>query len=196
MDGSAFEHGAPDDRRPIRADRDRGSMYSREFGGVSRSSRRDDRARLGRAGWPPGRPRTVAPADSTSVSSTVCRSKVERLMTLSTSAVAVCCCSDSRSSLSSRVFSMAMTAWRRSSDQLDLLVGEWAHLLAVDADGADQLVLLEHRHDQKRPGARELGDRFIGAFRREVGNVDHLLRPARVDRGLGHRCSAAMPLFH
>ena len=49
-------------------------------------------------------------ADSTSVSSTVCRSKVERLMTLSTSAVAVCCCSDSRSSFSSRVFSMAMTA--------------------------------------------------------------------------------------
>ena len=31
-------------------------------------------------------------------------------MTLSTSAVAVCCCSDSRSSLSRRVFSMAMTA--------------------------------------------------------------------------------------
>ena len=23
---------------------------------------------------------------------------------------------------------------------------------------------------------RELGDRFIGAFRREIGNVDHLLR--------------------
>ncbi len=49
-------------------------------------------------------------ADSTNVSSTVCRSKVERLMTLSTSAVAVCCSSDCRSSLSSRVFSMAMTA--------------------------------------------------------------------------------------
>ena len=32
-------------------------------------------------------------------------------MTRSTSEVAVCCCSDSRSSLSSRVFSMAMTAW-------------------------------------------------------------------------------------
>ena len=32
-------------------------------------------------------------------------------MTLSTSAVAVCCWSDSRSSLSSRVFSMAITAW-------------------------------------------------------------------------------------
>src|SRR5665811_1751087 len=36
-------------------------------------------------------------ADSVSVSSTVCRSNVERLMTLSTSAVAVCCCSDCRS---------------------------------------------------------------------------------------------------
>ena len=32
-------------------------------------------------------------------------------MTLSTSAVAVCCSSDSRSSPSSRVFSMAITAW-------------------------------------------------------------------------------------
>src|SRR2546430_2329001 len=49
-------------------------------------------------------------ADSTSVCSTAWRSKVERLITLSTSAVAVCCCSDSRSSLSRRVFSMAMTA--------------------------------------------------------------------------------------
>src|SRR5262249_25897813 len=41
--------------------------------------------------------------------STFCRSNVERLITLSTSAVAVCCESDSRSSLSRRVFSMAMT---------------------------------------------------------------------------------------
>ena len=69
-------------------------------------------------------------ADSASVSSTACRSKVERLMTLSTSAVAVCCCSDSRSSLSRRVFSMAMTAWAaKFCDQLDLLLGERAHLL-------------------------------------------------------------------
>jgi len=32
-------------------------------------------------------------------------------MTFNTSAVAVCCRNDSRSSLSNRVFSMAMTAW-------------------------------------------------------------------------------------
>ena len=41
--------------------------------------------------------------------------------------------------------------------QLDLLVGEWPHLLAVDGDRADQLVLLEHRHGEKRPSAAELG---------------------------------------
>jgi hypothetical protein len=37
-------------------------------------------------------------ADSTSVFSTACKSKVERLMTFSMSAVAVCWCRDSRSS--------------------------------------------------------------------------------------------------
>jgi hypothetical protein len=54
-------------------------------------------------------------------------------MTLSTSAVAVCCWSDSRSSLSSRVFSIAMTACLPGEilDQFDLLVGERPHLLAV-----------------------------------------------------------------
>ena len=57
-------------------------------------------------------------ADSTSVSSTARRSKVERLMTLSTSAVAVCCCKDSVSSRvrafsasNRRTFSIAITAW-------------------------------------------------------------------------------------
>ena len=70
-------------------------------------------------------------------------------MTLSTSAVAVCCCSDSRSSLSSRVFSMAMTAWAaKFLHQLDLLVGEWPYFLAVDDDSADQLVVLEHGHSE------------------------------------------------
>ena len=76
-------------------------------------------------------------------------------MTCSTSEVAVCCSSDSvrssvrwRSSLSRRVFSMAMTAWAaKFSDQLDLLVGKRPDLLAVNDDGAEQLVFLEHRHD-------------------------------------------------
>ena len=80
-------------------------------------------------------------ADSTSVLRTLLRSKVERLMTLSTSAVAVCCCRDSRSSLSRRVFSMAMTAWLREiRHQLDLLVAERPDFLTIDVDRADQLV--------------------------------------------------------
>ena len=80
-------------------------------------------------------------------------------MTLSTSAVAVCCCSDSRSSLSRRVFSMAMTAWAaKFCDQLDLLVGERPDLLAVDGDRADQLVLLEHRHSEQGAGAGSIDE--------------------------------------
>ena len=99
-------------------------------------------------------------ADSTSVCSTVCRSKVERLMTLSTSAVAVCCCSDSRSSLSSRVFSIAMTACAaKFLHQLDLLFGERPHLLAVDADCADQFVVLEHRHGDEGAGTADVSER-------------------------------------
>ena len=57
-------------------------------------------------------------ADSTKVASTACKSNVERLMTLSTSAVAVCCWSASVSSRvrccsasNSRTFSIAITAW-------------------------------------------------------------------------------------
>ena len=68
-------------------------------------------------------------ADSTSVCSTVCRSNVERLMTFSTSAVAVCCCSDSRDHrfaaqfLRQPVFSMAITAClAKLLSKLDLLV--------------------------------------------------------------------------
>ena len=56
-------------------------------------------------------------------------------MTLSTSAVAVCCWSDSRSSLSRRVFSMAMTAWfGEVLQQVDLLIGKWPHFLAINGD--------------------------------------------------------------
>ena len=71
-----------------------------------------------RVAIPPRSAPQSRPAISHSVSSTGCRSKVERLMTLSTSLVAVWYSSDSsrscvrwRSSLSSRVFSIAMTAW-------------------------------------------------------------------------------------
>src|SRR5262245_55908792 len=50
-------------------------------------------------------------AFDSAVANTGCRLPGELEMTLSTSDVAVFCCSDSRSSLSSRAFSMAITAW-------------------------------------------------------------------------------------
>ena len=61
-------------------------------------------------------------AFSSMVSNTGSSSPGELEMTCRTSEVAVCCCSDSRSSLSRRVFSMAMTAWcGEVLYQLDLL---------------------------------------------------------------------------
>ena len=51
-----------------------------------------------------------------------------------------------RNSLSSRVFSMAMTAWAaKFFDQRDLLFGERANLLAIDAERRSAR-LLEHRN--------------------------------------------------
>jgi hypothetical protein len=86
------------------------------------------------------------------VSNTGPSSPGELEMTFSTSAVAVCCCSDSRSSLSKRVFSMAMTGLGGEVlHQCDLLLGEGQNLLAVDADDADQLVRLDQRHVRAPP---------------------------------------------
>ena len=91
-----------------------------------------------------------------------------------------------RSSLSSRAFSMAMTAWPAKLRQLDLLVGERTDFLPIDRDCADRLVLLEHRHAQNRANAKLLdnvdGERVpipVGLRRRIVVDVDHLFR---VDR--------------
>ena len=82
------------------------------------------------------------------------KSPGDGLMTPKTSAVAVCCSSDSRNSFSSRVFSMAMTAWAgKIGYQRDLLIGEQSYLRAVNADGADELVVLEHRDEEMRPRA-------------------------------------------
>ena len=110
-------------------------------------------------------------------------------MTLSTSAVAVCCCSDSvrspvrwRSSLSSRVFSMAMTAWLAKfwTSSICLSVNE-PYLQPVDDDHPDQPVVLEHRNRQKCPRADELGERDAkrivpaGLIRHNVFDVNGLL---------------------
>src|SRR5260221_11801664 len=59
---------------------------------------------------------------------------------------------------------------------MDLLIGERTDLLAINTDGADQLVLSEQRHDQKGPGAAVFCDRFVRALHRHVGHLNRLFR--------------------
>src|SRR5215471_16519311 len=77
-------------------------------------------------------------------------------------------------------------------DQLDLLVGEWANLLAIDRNGTDQLGFLEHRDDEERPNAPKFDGRGpqrialnVCTFRSEIDDMYGLLRSGNPhDRGI------------
>ena len=98
------------------------------------------------------------------------RSPGDELMTRNTSAVAVCCSSDSRNSVSSRVFSMAITACAaKLVHQFDLLLGEGPDFLTINRDRADKLVVLHHRHDENRARARRLDQPDDGRLALEIG---------------------------
>ena len=60
--------------------------------------------------------------------------------------------------------------------QLDLLVGKRADFLTIDRDNADQVILFEHRYDQKSTSTSDFGDRLIRIFQSDVGNMGNLLR--------------------
>jgi len=59
--------------------------------------------------------------------------------------------------------------------QLDLLVGEGVHFLAIDADCSNQIVFFDHRHHQKRSGTCDLADRFVRGLGCNIGDVDKVL---------------------
>src|SRR5215813_3683158 len=61
-------------------------------------------------------------------------------------------------------------------DQIYLLIVEGLDLLAIDSDCTNQVALLEHRYNQKRPSSGDLGNRFIGIFCSDVGDVGDLPR--------------------
>ena len=64
-------------------------------------------------------------------------------MTLSTSAVAVCCCRDFALFVEQpRVLDRDDGLSSEVLDQFDLLVGEWAYLLAKNSHRTDELVIL------------------------------------------------------
>ena len=112
-------------------------------------------------------------------------------MTRSTSAVAVCCSRDAQFIEEPRVLNGDDGLFGEIVNQLDLLVSEWPHLLAVDIDDADQFVLFEHRHDKERPRLGQFGYGNccriafdVRLFRHEVGNMHHLLCADDATRGL------------
>ena len=104
-------------------------------------------------------------------------------MTLSTSAVAVCCCSEFAQLVEQPgVLDGDDGLVGEVLHQLDLLVGERTNLLAIDADRADQLVLLEHRHGKtavRSPRADVADEQRIafqvGRFRRDIDDVNRCL---------------------
>ena len=78
-------------------------------------------------------------------------------MTLSTSAVAVCCCSDSRSSLEQpRILDGDDGLGGEVLHQFNLLICEWPHLLAVNDNCADHLVVLNHWDSDQTSRASKL----------------------------------------
>ena len=156
------------DAQPVAGDAAERTRCSLEFGQRPAACRSRHHARTRRPRTGTGCPNFASQmraAFASMASNTGSSSPGEPEMTFSTSLVAVCCSSDSvrssvrwRSSLSSRAFSMAMTACAaKFCHQLDLLVGEGPHLLAVDDDGADQVVILEHRDADQGARAAELG---------------------------------------
>jgi hypothetical protein len=86
-------------------------------------------------------------AVSITVSSTGCTSAVERLMTLSTSLVAVWYSSDSRSSVNRRAFSIAMTAWSAKVRISSICRSVNASTrFSIKPDNADRLAVAQQRH--------------------------------------------------
>ena len=79
-------------------------------------------------------------------------------------------------------------------DQLDLLVGERANFLAIDGDGADDLIPFEHRNRHHGADAAHLdgGHRQylaikIGTAFPQVGHMHRLARPHDAQRPVGAR---------
>ena len=111
-------------------------------------------------------------------------------MTCSTSDVAVCCCSDSRNSLSSRVLSMAMTAWLAKFVTSSTCLSVNGRTPGVDRNGADETVFLKHRHCQQGAYAAVIHHcperriaREVCLLLPQVGDVQDLFRPRETAQG-------------
>ena len=103
-------------------------------------------------------------------------------MTLSTSAVAVCCCNEFAQLIEQpRVLDGDDGLRCEVFDQLNLLVGERTDLLAKHTNCANEFAFLEHWHDQIGPRARDFDEGNnaavfpdVGLIGPKVGNVNNL----------------------
>src|SRR5262249_26333214 len=111
-------------------------------------------------------------AASTSACKTVFKSNVERLMTLSTSAVRVWRLHRSRTpGEEGGVFDRDHRLGREILHQLDLLVAERPHLLPIHIDGANNLPFFEHRDSHQSPCAGDIHELNNAGVFREIGLI-------------------------
>src|SRR6266568_884856 len=125
------------------------------------------------------------------------RSPGEELMTRNTSAVAVCCCRDSRSFVEkSCVLDGDDCLGSEVFNKLDLFVREWTHFQAINDDRAHQRFVLEHGHGEMRSGACKASGSARRLQGRVVGAADHIpcLQKAieRCSRGWLERTAVSM----
>ena len=93
-------------------------------------------------------------------------------MTLSTSAVAVCCCKDfAKFAEETRVFDGDHRLRRETRQQINLLVGKWRHLFTVDRERTNELTVLEHGHIEDRPELPKIDRRDKYGFALDIGGL-------------------------
>ena len=118
-------------------------------------------------------------------------------MTLSTSAVAVCCCSDSRKLVEQpRVLDGDDGLGSEILQQSNLPILKRPDFLPIDENCANQLSLSEQRHGNAGSGTAKLGAWRFRSFCNEVCAVDDLPRPKHTMEKLscGRSKRAALPL--
>src|SRR5215469_18314846 len=111
----------------------------------------------------------------------------EELMTCNTSAVAVCCSSDSRSSVNSRAFSIAITAWSAKvrTSSICRSVNGSTRFRARLCEAAFGLLIIWDGAQFQRVAFRGVPDELIEAMRQPLkpmpgGFADRLVRGERV----------------
>ena len=149
------------------------------------------------------------PPDEISVSNTACRSNADRLITFSTSAVAVCCCSASARSFvraftssNRRTFSIAMTAWSAKVRTISMSRPlKETRSRSRETESADDPLIAHQWHAEKRAARiAEAEIRIVIRVHQDIGNIVHCSReknsaPHRTETGLLRIATQVIDVF-